>query len=178
MVKNFLESCAVFQSSLPCPPNWVARLNVPFLNQYGEATVSLPLRTAFFKQELRLSCVAKSNENTKFCFKNMIQKMLNWSYIHSYRTVFQVSFIYILYLSFTRCTVHLLNYRQICYFLVFLRKQNLHQSHKKYFQDTVILVTFASDEECILLLVSKGRTYSNKVPISIIEGTITALEQM
>lgn len=49
---------------------------------------------------------------------------------------------------------------------------------QKCFQDTVILVTFASDEECILLLVSKGGTYSNKAPISIIEGTITALEQM
>ena len=43
---------------------------------------------------------------------------------------------------------------------------------QKCFQATVILVNFASDEECILFLVSKGRTYSNKAPIAIIEGTV------
>lgn len=48
---------------------------------------------------------------------------------------------------------------------------------QKCFQATVILVNFASDEECILLLVGKGRKRSNKAPISIIEGTVTA-EQM
>ena len=74
MVKNFLESCPVFQSSLPCPPNWVARFNVLFFNQYGEATVSLPLRTPFFKQELRLSCVAKSNETPNFVLKTWFRR--------------------------------------------------------------------------------------------------------
>lgn len=43
---------------------------------------------------------------------------------------------------------------------------------QKCFQGTVILANFASDEERILLHVSKGRTYSNKAPISIIEGTV------
>lgn len=57
------------------------------------------------------------------------------------------------------------------------RKAKSASGSQKCFQATVILVNFANDEECILLLVSKGGTYSNKAPISMIEGTITA-EQM
>ena len=52
------------------------------------------------------------------------------------------------------------------------KKAKFSSGSQKCLQATVIVVNFASDEGCILLLVSKGRTYSNKAPISIIEGTV------